>query len=139
MEIGIESKVFRFSTILRSVSFRVEEVGRRFCQTVDLKLNEVVWIISFIRSVLTEGFHVGRWSSRYFGGRFFSLSCNANTAGRFVESVFFRARRKLKTLIIPVGVDLVGLEKFAKALAVTTAGPEKRDQGAQPRSMIKHC
>lgn len=136
MEIFIESKIFKFGTILSSVSFRVEKVRRKFAQIVDLKLNEAVWIISFLRSVLVEGYHVGKWSSKSFGGRFLSLSCKANRAGRFAEFAIFGAKRKLKTLIIPIGVDLEGLEKFAMALAATTAGPEKRDQGVQRRPVL---
>lgn len=135
MEISIESKSCKFSTIISSVSFRVVEVGRRWSTIVNLKLNETVWDVSFLRTVHVEGFHVGRWQSRKFGGRFLPISCGTNKEGQYVEFEIFRAKKRLRNLIIPAGRNLAGLNLFAKTMALTTAGSERRSQefGQHPR------
>lgn len=44
MEVIIEAKRFCLNSLVGSVLFRVEEVGRKWRQVVDLKLPEAVWI-----------------------------------------------------------------------------------------------
>lgn len=143
LEIKIEAKSFRFSTILSSISFRVVEEGKRFVQTVDFNLQEALWLISALRNVYSEGHHVGKWKSRFFSGRNFVLTCKSNFAGDFVEFAIFGAKRRLKALVIPAGIDLIGVKAFADAFAATTAGPEKRTQAeeahARGNSDITHA
>lgn len=81
-----------------------------------------------MRSLHSEGFLVGRWLSRKFNGRFFSISCKANSTGRYVKFEIYGARKSLKTLIILVGINLAGLILFVDTLARTTAGPDRRSQ-----------
>lgn len=128
MEVVIEAKKFSFSSIRSSVSFRVIEEGRKIKQAVDLKLQEALWVVNFLRGVFKDGHQPDVWKSRVFSGRSFSASCKANPAGSYVELAIFGARRRLKTIMIPVGVELAGIRAFADALAATTAGPERRDQ-----------
>lgn len=135
MEVTIEAKRFVFSSLVSSVLFRVEEIGTKWRQVVDLKLHEGVWIIRSIRLVCDDGFRPGKWMNRYFSGRAFSVNCKSNRAGCFVEIAICGAKRRLRTLIIPAGDECHGLKVFADALAATTAGPERRP--AAPQGQVR--
>lgn len=125
MEIVIDAKRFIFSPVISLVSFRIVEIGRKGRQSVDLKLQEAIWVISSCREIAFGGFRVRRWMSKIFMGREFTLSCERNRAGLFIQFDIFGTRRKLKTMIVPVGEEFVGIRNFSEALTTTTAGPAR--------------
>lgn len=127
---------FIFSPLISSLSFRIEEIGKKRRETADLKLQEATWVISVCREVAAGGFRVGRWFSKTFKGRQFSLTCKSNRAGMFIEFDIFGSKRRLKTLIIPAGEGCSGFQRFSDALATTTAGLMRQSQEASEHHWV---
>lgn len=125
MEIVIEFKKFSFCTLVSSVLFRVQEFSRKWHESVDLNINEVVWLIFALRSISSKGFGEGVWRSLHFHGRRFSVSCRRNNSGTLVSFEIFGDKYRLKHFAVPMGVDCTSLIQFTRALATTTVGPEK--------------
>lgn len=128
--ITIDANSFQFSILISSASFRVVEVSQRWKATVDLKLNEAIWLVGVLNTLIREGYSTGRWSKQTFDGRTLYTTCKENRAGRFLDVGIFSAKGRTDTLIIPE----VSCGEFPRNIAVPCApgGDLNRNVGPSP-------
>ncbi|KAF9614300.1 hypothetical protein IFM89_017280 [Coptis chinensis] len=135
--INIDSKSFGFETVVRSNSFKISEIGRKWKTSAVFKLDEAVWIVQVFRALGESGYDRGSWFKNTFNGRTITCFGKENKAGKYVLiSAYFQVG-KAKHLVVPEGRERSGWASFAVGLAKTTAGPSCRG-AEQDRGMDRN-